>query len=300
MSSYHSAFFRPVRSRFFTIARSVSEKFHGKFAFVEYFARVHIDERGFGRRKHKLRAFFVTVFAVYPINFIGEFRELPRAETAIISEHVRRQNHFVTVFEVSRDEVVEKRPFEPCAVAAIEPIAVARKFNAPFVVDYSERSAKVHVVFSLKRKFGFFAEHFYNLIVFLFAGEKVVVGHIRQRSDVVGNAFLQIVYFSVALGDFFADFAHTRENFFYGLAFFFKFGYFSRNFVSLRFEGFYFSHQFLSFGVEFKNLGKVCHATFFSESCLYEFGIFGYKFQIEHNYLLSSCGNANLRPNYTP
>ena len=142
------------------------------------------------------------------------------------------------------------------------------------------------MIFRLEREFGLFAENLYYLVVFFFAGKKVVVGHIWQRRHIVGDFFLTFVDSRVAFGDFFADFTHTGENFFYGFTLFFEFGYFCRNLVSFGFQRLCFRHQCLSFGVEFKNFGKICHATLFRKSRLDEFGIFGYKFYIEHNCLL--------------
>ena len=91
------------------------------------------------------------------------------------------------------------------------------------------------MIFGFKIEFGFFAENFYYLVVFLFAGKKVVVGHIRQPRDVIGNSLLIFVDLRVARGNLFAYGAHTRENFFYGLTLFFKFGYLRRNFISFGF-----------------------------------------------------------------
>ena len=175
----HAAFFGAIAARLFTIAGSVSKIFHRQFAFVDYFARVHIDERGFRCRQHKACFLFVAVLAVNPINLVGEFGELTCAEPAAIAEHVRGENKFVTVGKVFADEEIQKRPFKPCAVAAIQPISAAGEFNAAFVVDKTESGAKIDVVFGFEIELRFFAENFYYLIVFFFAGEQVVVRNVR-------------------------------------------------------------------------------------------------------------------------
>ena len=199
---------------------------------------------------------------------------------------MRGKNHFIAVFEVRCDEVIEKRPFEPCAVAAIEPVTVAGKFNASLVIDYSEVGAKVHVVLRFEIENRLFAEYFYDFVVLLFAGEKVVVRHVGKFRDEIGYFLLISVDFRVALGDFVADFSHAGENFINGLALFFILGNLGGNLVSLGFFRLDFAHEFLSFGVEFKNFGKIDDAAFFGESFFNEFRIFGDKFYVEHFYYL--------------
>ena len=92
---------------------------------------------------------------------------------------MRGENKFVTVGKVFADEEIQKRPFKPCAVAAIQPISAAGEFNAAFVVDKTESGAKIDVVFGFEIELRFFAENFYYLIVFFFAGEQVVVRNVR-------------------------------------------------------------------------------------------------------------------------
>ena len=151
---------------------------------------------------------------------------------------------------MSCDEVIKKRPFEPCAVSAVNPIAVTRKLNPSFVIDDAEVGAEIDVILGLKIEFGFFAENFDYFIVFLFAGKKVVVGHVGKFCDEIGDFLLICVDFRVAFGNFVAYGSHARENFFNGLAFLFILRDFRRNFVSFGFQSLDFAHEFLSCGVE--------------------------------------------------
>ena len=90
MPSDHAAFFGSVSTRLFSVTRGIREIFHRKFIFVDNLAGIHVDERGFSRGQHEFRTFFIAVFAVNPVNFVGEFGELTRAVTAVVTEHVRR------------------------------------------------------------------------------------------------------------------------------------------------------------------------------------------------------------------
>ena len=153
MPADHAALFRAVRARFLAITRRVGEIFHRELRLVDDLARVHVDERRFRRGQHKMSLFTVFAFVADPVNFVQKFRELPRTEPAVIAEHMRRQNEFVTVFEVFGNKEIQKRPFEPRAHAAVQPVAAARKLDAAFVIDEPQLRAKIHVVFRLEGKF---------------------------------------------------------------------------------------------------------------------------------------------------
>ena len=253
VTSYHTSLFRSCTARLFSEARRVCKELHREFALVDNFACVHIDECGFRGGKHKAVALSVLV-AIEPVHFVAEFGELTCAETAVVSELIRRKNKFVTVLEMLVHEVVEQRPFEPCTHASVNPETVAREFDASFVVDHTEIGANVNVVFERKIEFGLFAHDFDNLVVFLFAGEKIGIGNVGHARKRVVDFCDEFVDFRVALGNLVAEFSHLFKNGFDGLTCFFKHGDLCRHLIFLRFELFDFGYRRFSLVVPSDNV----------------------------------------------
>lgn len=167
VSAYHSALFRPRAARFLAVARRIGEEFHRQFAFVDYLACVHIDECGLRRGQHKAVAVSVLV-EVQPIHLVAEFRELTRPVSAVVVELMRGQDELVAVFQVLLDEVIEQRPFQLRAQSTVNPETVAAELDSPFVIDESERSAEVDVVFDGERKLRLLTHNPDDLICFPF------------------------------------------------------------------------------------------------------------------------------------
>ena len=187
------------------------------------------------------------------------------------------------------NEKVQKRPFEPCAHAAVQPMAAAREFDAPFVIDKAERGAKIHVVFRLETEFGLFAVHLHHTVVFLFSRNEVVVGQIREHGDKVeyllferGDLFVRAFYLA-------AERAHLREDLRNVLSLFFQFGYFSGDLVPLRFHSLYVRNAGAAFAVPCLYVFEIDVAALFRQRLFHFFGVAQYPLYIQHrsSFLLS-------------
>ena len=205
------------------------------------------------------------------------------AEAAVVAELIRRKNKFVAVFKVLVHEVVEQRPFQSCAHASVNPKTVARKFDASFVVDHTEIGADVNVVFEREIELGLFAHDFDNLVVFLFAGEKIGIGNIGHTGKRVVDLCDKVVDFCVAGSDFVAEFSHFVKDRFDGLSRFFENGNLRRHFVLLCFELFDFGYRGFSFVIPFDDFGKVCVVAFLCKGVDHLLRIVSDSCQIQHS-----------------
>ena len=285
MSADHAALFASITARFLSETRGICEHFHREFAFVDDFARVNIHESGFRSRQHK--AVFLSVFVdVKPIHFVRKLGELSRAESAVIAELQRRKNKFVSVFQVLRDKEIQKRPFQPCADAAVHPESAARQFHAAFVVDKIQACAKVDVVFGRKVEFGHFADDFLYGVVFLAARNEVVVGKVGKTRDEIEDFFLQIVDFLIVFGNFFTDFSHFVKDCVNGFALFFQAGNVRRHLVFSCFQTFDVGNKRASFGVPREKFRKVDVAFFLFQRRFHRVGIAANQVNINHIFLL--------------
>ena len=130
---------------------------------------------------------------------------------------------------------IQKRPFEPRALAAINPESAAGKLNAALIIDYAELVANVDVVLRRKAEFGLNAHYLNHLVVFLFSRFKVLVGDVGDNAKHIENALFESFRLRVARGNFLAERAHFGKDAVNGFTLFFKLGNFRRNSVAFGF-----------------------------------------------------------------
>ena len=93
---------------------------------------------------------------------------------------MRRQNHLVPVRKMRVHEIVQQRPLQPRAHAAVDPEARARQLGAARIVDQPQIRAEIHVVLGLKIKGARLAPVAQGLVVLLAARQKILVRQVGQ------------------------------------------------------------------------------------------------------------------------
>ena len=100
--------------------------------------------------------------------------------TALVLQHVGRQDEIVAVSGVGIDEVIQQCPLQPCAHAGVHPVAGACQLDAPLVVDESQIGAQVHMVPGFEIEAVLLTHVTQGLVVLLAAGQQISVGQVGQ------------------------------------------------------------------------------------------------------------------------
>ena len=200
----HPALLLAVGARLAPVARRVGEHLERQVLLLEDLAAVEVHERRLRRRQQELEALLLEAEDV-----LLELRELPGGEPALVGQQVRREDELEAVLEVLLDEVVEERPLEPRAHAAVEPEAVAAHADAAVVVDEPERRAELDVVLRLEAlEDGLLAPDGDDLVGLLAAGDDAGRGEVREREQDRALLLVDLGRLLVERGDAVAEGAH--------------------------------------------------------------------------------------------
>ena len=175
----HAAFLGAVRTGFLAIAGGIGEVFLGKLVQGKDFVPVKVHKSGFSGREDE----FARLHALEPEDIILEFRELPGGVAGFVIEDVGREDHLVTVREVVLDEIIEKGPFEAGAEVRVNPSSRARDLRSPLVINEAKGFGEGDVVFRGEIEVLLFPKVIEGNVVFLAAGEKVIVREVREDFD---------------------------------------------------------------------------------------------------------------------
>ena len=176
----------------------------------EDFVAVQAGQRGLGRREHEMHPVVGRVFNL--IDLVGEFRELPCRLAAAVFEHQRQHDHLVAVGQMLVDEIVQQRPFQTAAHAAVHPEARASQLRAALIVDQAEVGAEVDVMLRLKVEGMRLAVVAQRLVVLLAAGLQVGVGQVRKAQHQRAILGLDVAERLVVLGDLRLQLGHALED----------------------------------------------------------------------------------------
>ena len=110
------------------------------------------------------------------------------------------------------DEIVQQRPFQTAAHAAVHPEARAGQLRAALIVDQAEVGAEVDVMLRLKVEGMRLAVVAQRLVVLLAAGLQVGVGQVRKAQHQRAILGLDVAERLVVLGDLRLQLGHALED----------------------------------------------------------------------------------------
>ena len=125
---------------------------------------------------------------------------------------MRQDDHLIAVGKMRVDEVVQQRPLQPRAEAAVDPEAGAGQPRAAFIVDQPQIGAQIDMVLRLKIKMMRLAVVAQRLVVLLAARLEIGVRQIRQRQHQCAVLRLDVRQLLVVLGDLGLPLGHARED----------------------------------------------------------------------------------------
>ena len=210
MTSHHTTFIGAVASCLAAEAGRIADIFFRKIGFGENLISVKRNESRFGGREHIMHAVVGGIGDF--IDFIGEFRELTRGKAALILQHMRNQHKFIPVSDVRINEVIEKRPFKPCANAGIDPESASGELCSALIVDQTEVGAEIHVIFRLEIELMRLSEIAERLIIFLSARLQITVGKVGKGIHQIVECRLHLLQLFVVFLSFGGKLLHLSKN----------------------------------------------------------------------------------------
>ena len=179
VTAHHAALVGTVGTGLTTEAGCVSEHLGGQIALLQHFVTEIGSQSGLGGGQHIVNAALVGGVGDL-INLVGKLGELAGGNAALVLQHMRRQDEFITVGDVGVDEIVQQSPLQTGAHALVAPKAVAAHLDATLIVDQIQTGAQIHVILGFKVKGVRFAEIAQGLVVLFAAGQQIGVRQVGQ------------------------------------------------------------------------------------------------------------------------